>query len=184
MHAARPQLAATGNMHRCRSSRLLVLTKLLAIGTGLWTGAAAAMPRPRGLPVGVATRTHHACASNNVSRFGPMACAGPSDQSGHRCCKLNQQDYHCAEDTGCNVCPFCCHASLKDPHACSACVSRHCDENLAKLGCTPGVNSSGCCPHAQHSASATSKNVLLIGDSVTNRGHTRPRAHAPRNVVS
>ena len=182
MHAARPQLAATGNMHRCRSIRLLVLTKLLAIGAGRWTGAAAAMPRPRGLPVGVAT--HHACASNNVSRFGPMACAGPSDQSGHRCCKLNQQNYHCAEDTGCNVCPFCCHASLKDPHACSACVSQHCDENLAKLGCTPGVNTSGCCPHAQHSASATSKNVLLIGDSVTNRGHTRPRAHAPRNVVS
>lgn len=111
----------------------------------------------------------HICTKNNVSRFGPMGCGGATDQSGHKCCRLNQQDFRCVADTGCNVCPWCCHDSLKDPHACSACVSQHCDENLAKLGCSPAVNSTkGCCPQAQMNASTTLKNVLLIGDSVTN----------------
>ena len=110
----------------------------------------------------------HSCARNNVTRFGPMGCGGSDDQHGHACCKLNQQDFHCAADTGCNVCPWCCHDSLKDPHSCSSCVAQHCDENLAKLGCSPTANSTGCCPQAQQNASTTLKNVLLIGDSVTN----------------
>lgn len=104
-----------------------------------------------------ATATH-SCAGNNVTRFGPMGCAGPDDSTGHKCCRLNQQDWRCCEDEGCNVCPFCCHDSLKDPHSCSVCVSQHCDEDLARLGCSPGVNSSGCCPQAQQNASKTLKN--------------------------
>jgi hypothetical protein len=146
----------------------------------------------------IAAPTHHSCARNNASRFGPMGCAGKDDTAGHRCCRLvrvcslpllsprvqvltdstvwcmlcaahqNQQNWACREDTACNVCPFCCHDSLKDPHSCSVCVSQHCDENLARLGCSPAVNSSGCCPQAQQNASTTLKNVLLIGDSVTN----------------
>eukprot|EP01043_Picozoa_sp_COSAG02_P059836 COSAG02_NODE_7697_length_2887_cov_15.716284_1_plen_345_part_00 len=110
----------------------------------------------------------HTCARNNVTRFGPMGCGGSDDQHGHTCCKLNQQDFHCAADTGCNVCPWCCHDSLKDPHSCSSCVAQHCHENLAKLGCSPTANSTGCCPQAQQNASTTLKNVLLVGDSVTN----------------
>ena len=65
------------------------------------------------------------------------------------------------------MCPWCGHDSLKNPHACSSCVAKNCHENLAKLGCSPGVNSSGCCPSAELNASTTLKNVLLIGDSVT-----------------
>jgi hypothetical protein len=110
----------------------------------------------------------HTCSANNVSRFGPMGCAGNDDATGHKCCKLNQQSYECRDNKGCNVCPWCCHDSLKDPHACSACVAKNCNENLAKLGCSPGVGSHSCCPSAPQNASASLKNVLLIGDSVTN----------------
>ena len=35
----------------------------------------------------------HICSANNVSRFGLMGCAGASDAAGHKCCRLNQQDY-------------------------------------------------------------------------------------------
>eukprot|EP01052_Picozoa_sp_SAG31_P031479 SAG31_NODE_3339_length_4386_cov_39.128528_8_plen_221_part_00 len=141
----------------------MAATTILPLQLLALVSVAAAAADGRYVPPGT-----HACTHNNVSRFGPMGCAGPNDQSGHKCCKLNQQEYRCAADAGCNVCPWCCHDSLKDPHSCSICVAQHCDENLAKLGCSPNVNSPGCCPQAQHNASTTLKNVLLIGDSVTN----------------
>eukprot|EP01050_Picozoa_sp_SAG11_P032346 SAG11_NODE_10476_length_829_cov_0.876712_1_plen_203_part_10 len=104
------------------------------------------------------------CLGLNTSRFKPMGCAPPN-----KCCKLNQQSYTCGETAArCNVCPECCHDAFAAPNACSSCVHKSCGYmDLDQYGCqTPGGRA--CCSPSPLPASATEKNCLLIGDSVTN----------------
>ena len=110
----------------------------------------------------IPTVAQKVCAGLNLTRYPPMNCLAPNT-----CCRLNQQDYACREDKGCNVCPECCHANFAPSNLCSHCVSQQCQyENLAEYGCS--VGGQGCCPTAPLNASSTLKNCLIIGDSVTN----------------
>ena len=98
------------------------------------------------------------CPGLNTTRFAPMGCQKPN-----ACCKLNQQDYKCSEDSGCTVCPECCHSNFAPANLCSRCVSQSCGYwHLSSMGCQ--INGTGgCCGTLPLAAAKTRKNCLLIG---------------------